>query len=129
MTLFFLALILISSLGIAFILGSKVYEAKSAQAGVMSRASLYMDHKLNNFFDSVASFISEINHANARKTFVTLSHGLFHIFGTAGLFVSKHHKIFKEKIVNGHGTIKKKGVVSFFLKDVAESREKKDLSE
>lgn len=76
---------------------------------------------LRHWVEKIKYFVSHFNVSNAKKVFTTGAHGVFHVFGTAGLFVSKHHKRLTNR-VNGQRTIKSGGVVSFFLKHVAESK-------
>jgi hypothetical protein len=124
MTIFFLIVVLISFFGILFLLAAKFFEIRTGQVSAFGRLSVSVDPKLRRFVEKVKSFLSMLTFANLKSAITLGSHNLFHIFGTTGLFVSKHYKRITNR-VNGQRTIKSGGVVSFFLKHVAESKEDK----
>lgn len=124
MYILYITLLIISCAGIFFILASKISEIKNGQTGVFGRLSASADPMFRRLVGRTRAVIGELTVANVKKILTAGSHGLFHIFGTAGLFVSKHHKRLTSR-VNGKREIKGGGVVSFFLKRVAESSEEK----
>ena len=51
--------------------------------------------------------------------FFTIAHGVLYLAGVAGAKIKKRHQKWFD-MVEGKGVIKKKGAVSFFLRDVGE---------
>ena len=127
MYIFYLGLILISLAGMVFVLASKIFEMQTGKMGALTRASVNMDPRIFHSIQSTKLFFSKLNFGNFQRFFNIASGYLFHAFGTVGLFVAKHYGNFTRRI-KGKKILKGGGVVSFFLKDVSESREedKKD---
>lgn len=121
----YIVLVIISFVGIIFILTSKIAEIKNGNTGIINRLSVSAEPKLRHLVEKTRAILSELNMRNLKKVLTVGSHGLFHLFGTAGLFVSKHHKRLTNK-VNGKRELKSGGVVSFFLKRVAEAEKKEE---
>ncbi|MBI2476011.1 MAG: hypothetical protein HYV67_02100 [Candidatus Taylorbacteria bacterium] len=124
MHFFYLIVISLSFAGAVFVLAAKIVEIKTAKAGFLSRWSAAADPALRLKLEKIKFFLAHFNEANVRKILTMGTHGLFHLFGTAGLFVAKHYGRFASRL-NGKRFLKGGGVVSFFLKNVAESKEKK----
>lgn len=121
-----LTLILFAVAGLVFIVGTKISEIKSGKSGTLARFSMVVDPILRRRLDAGVRLCGNVNVANTRRILGSAAMGLFHIFGTVGLFVSKHY-VRATRWVKGRKYIKGRGVVSFFLKSVAESKgEKKD---
>lgn len=127
MYLLYPILILLSSAGIVFVLVAKALELKTGRAGILARASIVCDARIRVVVEQAKDFLSHITIPNSKRVFTLAAAHLFHAFGTAGLFVSKYYGRFTSR-VKGKKFLKGGGVVSFFLKNVAESKgEKKDL--
>ena len=127
MHIFYLIIILLSLVGMIFVVKAKHVEITSGKGGFFSRLSDLADPVLSQYIEKIHFFISKLNAVNIRKVLIVLTHNLFHISGTVGIFVSEHYKKFKSRL-NGKKDLHGGGVVSFFLKDVAESKEdRKDL--
>jgi hypothetical protein len=103
-------------------LSLKIVEIKTGRLTPLGRLSVVADPFLSHYVRKGRIFAFKLNIKNIRKFLAIMSHGVFHVVGTAGLFVSKHYKELAEKL-NGRKKLENRGVVSFFLKDVAESRE------
>ena len=123
MYLFYLVIILLSSAGMLFILAAKFSEIKTGEVGFFVRLSASCDPTFRHHIEKTRLFLSHFNGTNAGKVFTIGAHKLFHIFGIAGLFVSKYYKRLTNR-VNGKRALKNKGVVSFFLKNMSESKPK-----
>ncbi|KKW09464.1 MAG: hypothetical protein UY44_C0001G0029 [Candidatus Kaiserbacteria bacterium GW2011_GWA2_49_19] len=119
-----LILILFSTLGLFFIVGMKVSEVNTGKSGMFARISGISDPILRRKLDAGSKVLGYINASNIRRFLRFFTSSLFHVFGTAGLFVSKHHVSFM-RWIRGRRYIKGGGVVSFFLKNVSESKEEK----
>jgi len=129
MHIFYLGLILFSLVGMVYVLASKIFEMQTGKTGVLTRASATLDPRIFHNIQSAKLFFSKLNFGNLQKFFGVASGYLFHAFGTVGLFVAKYYGNFTRRI-KGKKILKGGGVVSFFLKDVAESKEdRKDNQE
>jgi len=127
MYIVYLILVLLSFAGVIFVLAAKIIELRTGTAGFFSRLSVSTDPSLRRAIEKIKFLLSHFNASNARKILTTGAHSLFHIFGTIGLFVSKYYGRFTSRL-NGKRNLSGGGVVSFFLKNVAESKEeKKDM--
>jgi hypothetical protein len=130
MYIFYLGLILTSLAGMAWVLFSKIFEMQTGRVGFFTRVSVDLDPRIVRDVRTVRFFIlRHVNLGNVKRVLTLVSGYLFHAFGTVGLFVAKHYGNFTRQI-RGKKFIKGGGVVSFFLKNVAESKEeseKKDL--
>ena len=121
-----LILVLFSVVGMVFIVGYKIIEIKTGKSGTLARVSTVIDPFLRKSIDAGKRVFGHANATNTRKVLRTVVETLFRAFGTAGLFVSKYYVRFL-RWIKGRKYIKGGGVVSFFLKNVAESKgEKKD---
>lgn len=109
---------IISLIGIVSVFGFKYFETKSGQPGVLTKASVGFDPKISHVVHKGKQVLVRVQKIPVGAAVNTGTNYVFNIFGTVGLFLSKYHKQFK----NNERSISKKGVVSFFLKDVAESR-------
>jgi len=121
MNLLFLIIIIVSLVGIYFLLWGKITELRNGNVGLLGKISSVTDQKIYVCIRYSMIFASRFNVGALRKYLYHLSNGLFHIFGTLGLFVSKYYSNFVNSM-NGKRPLKGRGVVSFFLKDVSESR-------
>ncbi|MDO8482725.1 MAG: hypothetical protein Q7S86_02820 [bacterium] len=119
-----LIFILFSAIGMVLVVGFKISEIKTGKSGALARASITADPHLRRKIDAGKKVFRHVNTTNIRKILGFAVEKLFHIFGTAGLFVSKHHAR-SMRWIKGRKYIKGGGVVSFFLKNVAESKEEK----
>ena len=124
MTMFYLITIIVSLVGMVFVITAKIAELKSGRESVFSRLSVSCDSIFHQYLLRINEFVSKFNLLNFKRILRILNHFLFHIFGTVGFFVSKHHANLKSRL-NGKKNLRGKGVVSFFLKDVAESKEER----
>jgi|GEM_PF-3217844 len=122
MHIFYLIIIILSFTGIIFVLGAKIFEIRTGKTGILYRLSAFVDPTLRRQQEKTKFFLAHFNIPNVRKILTTGTHSLFHVFGIAGLFVSKHHKRITSRL-NGKRNLSGGGVVSFFLKNVAESKE------
>lgn len=122
MYLFYFGLILFSLAGIVYVLASKIFEMKTGKPGLFTRMSASADPHILRTIETATLFTSRVNLRNVQRVLTFASGHLFHAFGTAGLFVAKHYGNFTSR-VRGKKFLKSGGVVSFFLKDVAESKE------
>ncbi|MES2087868.1 MAG: hypothetical protein V4467_02635 [Patescibacteria group bacterium] len=116
-----LSVIIVSTIGGLSLFLVKFFEIKSGQPGVLTRVSLFADPTFSAFGSKLRRFWLELENFPFRKVLHQFIQGVFHLFGVTGLFIAKYHKQF----INSKRQINEKGVVSFFLKDVAESRESK----
>ncbi|MEK7574740.1 MAG: hypothetical protein AAB511_00720 [Patescibacteria group bacterium] len=121
----YLVLLIISFVGIIFILVNKILEIKNGSTSSLTALSSSFDPQCRNTIEKSRLFLSRINVANLKKILATIAHSIFHVFGTAGLFVSKHHKRLTNRL-DGKRELNGRGVVSFFLKHVKESKEEND---
>ena len=123
----YFTLIILSVAGMGVLIGSKVREIKTGRPGFSTRASLSLDEPIHRKISEYKSWFAHVNKSNAEKLLKFAVYTLFHAFGTAGLFVSKHYSALMTKI-KSRKSVKTGGVVSFFLKNVAESKDdKKDM--
>jgi len=121
-----LIFIIFFSIGLGVIIGLKMSELKTGKSGVLSRLSSFADPILRRKLETGKVILGHANFTNVGKVFGVVAENLFHIFGTAGLFISKHYARFMCWI-RGRKYIRGGGVVSFFLRNVAESKgEKRD---
>ena len=119
--------ILLSVAGLVTILGLKVGEVKTGKSEALVRLNISIGPIVRRNLLLWQGLVEQTNIANLRKMFSFATDGMFHIFGTFGLVVAKQYSRFK-KWVGGRKYIKGRGVVSFFLRNVAESKgEKKDM--
>ncbi len=102
---------------------SKIMEIKTGRPGILGRASASCDPIIRQKLLKLKDFLTHINAENLKKLLRFGAYHVFYIFGTVGLFVSKYYGNFLA-FVKGKQFLKKGGVVSFFLKDVAESKKK-----
>lgn len=116
-----LILIIFSGFGLALIVSLKISEIRSGVPGLLAKLSDFSDSALKRKLESGKFFLGYANRTNARKVLGAVAGKLFHVFGTVGLFVSKRHASFMLWI-KGRKFFKSRGVVSFFLKNVAESK-------
>ncbi len=127
MTYISLIFILLSVAGLVLLVGLKMSEIKTAKPGALARWSSVADPLILRKLEMGKEVLGQANRTNTRKVLAVAAERLFHIFGTAGLFVSKHYTRFKNW-VKGKKFLKGGGVVSFFLRNVSESKgEKKDM--
>ena len=123
---FNLVLILVSSAGILCIVVAKIVEIKTNRPGVLSRSSAAGDPIVRRKIEMIQALVSRFNKSTFESFFKIVAYAVFHIFGTAGLFLSKHYGRFT-RWVRGKKFLKGGGAVSFFLKGMAESKgEKKE---
>lgn len=97
----------------------------SGKVGHLAKLSVYVDPALHKKIVGGKEILRYVNWTNIRKVANIAIHNLFHLFGVAGLFVSKYYEKIKS-LVRGKKTIKTGGVVSFFLKNMAESSKEKE---
>src|SRR3989338_3236369 len=116
-----LILVLFSVVGMVLIVGYKIIEIKTGKSGTLARVSTVTDPFLRKSIDAGKRVFGHANATNTRKVLRTVVETLFRAFGTAGLFVSKYYVRFL-RWIKGRKYIKGGGVVSFFLKNVAESK-------
>ncbi len=111
-----------------FLVGLKISEIKSGKASFVARASLSIDPLFRNQIEKAKGLIARFNKSSFERFFRVILLNIFHAFGTAGLFVSKQYKKVMERI-RGKRFLKTGGIVSFFLKNVSESKaeDKKDV--
>ncbi len=121
MYLFYLVPILISCAGMIFLVFSKVFEIKTGKAGAFAKVSVAADPIFHQHKTTIRTFFSHVTKSNILKVVRFCIFNLFHIFGTIGLFISKHYTHLISRI-RGKRFLKGHGPVSFFLKDVAESK-------
>lgn|SRR3989338_4552191 len=131
MLIFYLVVMSVSLFGMFIIFGMKISELRGNRNILLSRISAKADPNISKWITSCRWLVGNINFNNVKKLSVFVSHNIFHIFGIVGLFVNKHYMNLAGK-VRGRRFLKSLGnrePVSFFLKDVAESKEedKKDL--
>lgn len=126
MAIFYLIVTAFSASVMSVLVWAKIFELKTGKQGFLTRLSNMADPALYKMINAAERTLGLVNGENTRKVLGVTTVKLFHVFGTAGLFVSKYHSRCKEWI-RGRKHIKHKGIVSFFLKNVAESKgEKKD---
>ncbi|MCR4311261.1 MAG: hypothetical protein NUV54_01700 [Candidatus Taylorbacteria bacterium] len=125
MSSFYLLIILLSTAGISALVYAKIVEIRTKKQGTLSRLSTAWDPTLRKKVERLADISSRITTVNIRKVAVWLGGWIFHLFGTAGLFVSKLYARMTKSVRGVRSLDKKKGAVSFFLRDVAESRVKR----
>lgn len=124
MPIFYMVVMLVSLLGMFFVFGLKISELRGNHNVLLSGISAKGDPIISKWITACKWLAGNINFNNVKKLSVFVSHNIFHIFGVVGLFVHKHYKNFAEKI-KGKRLLKdsdNREPVSFFLKDVAESR-------
>lgn len=122
MNFFVFALIVFSAAGIALLLALKVREPVGDGSGILARGSAAVDPLLRRCAEAARRLRGCANGANAKRAASIGSAKLFHACGLCGLFISKHYHAFTGW-VGGKRLLKRGGIVSFFLKDVAESKE------
>lgn len=123
MIFFPLTAIILSGFGILFLVLERVLEVRNGRLGFFAKISSSTDDFFSEYFKLGQEFLEKFSLKGFKKIFSIISRGLFYIFGVIGLFVSKYYSIFLSR-VNGRKILKNRGVVSFFLKDVAESKGK-----
>lgn len=121
MDIVYLVFVLGSFLGIIVVLLAKVAEIRTGKLGFLHHFSVGADPVFRQVVQRAQLVLSHCNVTNFKKIFHTTAYSVFHIFGTAGLFVSKHYKRLINR-VNGQKKLNGGGVVSFFLKHVKEAR-------
>jgi len=128
MLFFHLAIIIFSLTGIFFLIGAKIFEIRNGKLSFLNRLSVFADPTVRLCLEKINYFISQFNKEKIGNFVLTALRKIFYIFGIVGLFISKYHKSFVNAI-NGKRFLKHRGVVSFFLKNVTESKreEKKDM--
>lgn len=124
MEFFYLILILLSTAGVAFVLGSKIIEMKTGKIGPLGRLSVFADPLIKQKINLAAESVSKVNKSRVEKFLKEGLYAVFHVFGVAGVFISKYYSRFTSW-VRGKKFLKGDGVVSFFLKGMAESKERK----
>lgn len=106
------------------IIGLKMLEIKTGKLGMFARLNVLVYPILSPKLDVGGKIFGMVNGSNTRKVLAVVAKGLFHVFGTAGLFISKYY-IRLTRVIKGKKYINRGGVVSFFLRDVAESKEER----
>ena len=124
MTFTYLILIVLSFSGIIWVLGSKMLEVGNGREGTFTRLSASSDRAIEEKIAVIWGFVMHANPRNLKRLANFLTAGIFHVFGVAGIHVSKYYTR-ATRWVRGQRALKKNGVVSFFLKDVAESKGKR----
>ena len=120
-----LIFILFSVIGMVLVVGLKIFEIATGKSGALAKVSGVSDPIFFRMIVVGNKVFRYVSTTNIRKILGLAVKKLFHIFGIAGLFVAKHHARFA-RWIKGRKYLKGGGVVSFFLKNVAESKEKKD---
>lgn len=101
-------------------------EVSSGREGTFTRLSASSDQVIEDKIKVVWSFLMRVNPTNLKRLTNFLTTGIFHVFGVAGIHVSKYYTRVT-RWIRGQRALNKSGVVSFFLKDVAESKRRKKL--
>lgn len=94
---------------------------KNGKLGFLGKLSAFLDPLLRKKLADCHALLKHVHERNVRKVARAAADGVFHVFGTAGLFVSKHYENIRSR-VRGKKSLKTGGVVSFFLKNVSESK-------
>jgi hypothetical protein len=120
--------------GIIAMLCFKGLELKTGKPGVLARVSNGSNDKVHNFLAKIKRYISYIN----KKSAILLFHFIVAhiIFATQKILKyvkkkfdqNKHTKKYLD-MVKGKGSIKKKGAVSIYLKQISESENAKSQNE
>ena len=114
--------IFFSVTGLVLIVGLKILEIKTGKPKVLAWLSDIVDPIMRQKLDIGRRVVGHANATNTRKILGFVAVQLFHVFGTVGVFVSRYYNRSMQWI-KGRKKIKGGGVVSFFLKNVAESKE------
>lgn len=107
---------------------SKNLEMRNGKTSLLGGLGAFSDPLIQRVILICRYLILKLKSISFKDFFTARIQNLFQIFGTIGLFVSKYYDKLKSR-ARGRKVLKGKGVVSFFLKDVAESKEeeRKDL--
>ena len=108
----------------SLIVWAKVLELKTGKPQALAKLGALADPFIRRRIDTGRKIFGRAGAVNVRRFFLILSNTLFHLFGITGLFVSKHYGRYSSW-VKGRKFLKGKGTVSFFLRNVSESKEEK----
>ncbi len=128
MDLFLLIVIVFSSVAIIFAVLSKNSEIQTGKGSFFSKFLTSHDRKIVFLTGEIKKILFHLNGRNIVKVFRSAAFGSIHFFGMVGLFLSKYYAKLSNRI-KGKKFIKEGGVVSFFLKNMSESKgeEKEDI--
>jgi len=118
-------LIIFSAVGIVFLIVSKSIEIRTGKVSWFGNKSVSYDPIVRRKLGTTKVFVSRINSIGTKNFLIARVQNLFQVFGMTGLFVSRYYGKIKSRI-KGRKVLKGGGVVSFFLKDVAESKSEED---
>lgn len=123
---FFYGILVVGSfVGMTFMVFLKMFEMRTGKEAIFAKASVKADPHIRRTLKILFELALHINLTSLRKIVSLLTHLMLHLFGTIGLFVAKYYGMLTSRL-RGKKLIKGGGIVSFFLKDVSESREKKE---
>ncbi len=134
--LFFLVLFYISFVGLTIFISMKVAESRGKNLRILAVARQNFDRPLLRLNLAVQNFLGWFNNENLKKVFVICVRIAFNFlvivastlkFGTIVGAIKREFSVLSEKfkdMVRGKKSLKNRGAVSFFLKDVAEHKKR-----